>query len=71
MSAFSEYVKATIELLETCAVVDDTDRLHLSTLFSVISAEARFDWENKTTQRFAARLLPHIEVLNAKFHFHN
>jgi hypothetical protein len=71
MSEFSEHIKATIELLEERAVVDDNAVRHLSALFVTISGEARYDPENEATQRFAARLLPHIEALNAKFHFHN
>lgn len=41
----------------------------LTKLYGLIWVEARYDPDNQSTQKFAERLLPHIQLLNKKWGF--
>lgn len=71
MSA-AEIVKKLSEevaALEARIQVDDDCMNHLYKLYSYIWVEASYDPDSEASQKFAARLLPHIQALNEKLHF--
>lgn len=71
MSAVEAVKKLSKEIaaLEGRVKVDDDCMKHLYDLYDAIWIEACYDSDSQASQKFAEKLLPHIQALNDKLHF--
>lgn len=65
----AEKLKQNIDELKARCKVSDEAMTNMSLLYSLIWTEACYDPMNESTERFAKKLLPHIQALNAEFRF--
>ena len=62
-------IKNAFDQLKARIVVSDDAMRHLNQLYALIWTEACYDPDTEDTQKYAARLLPHIEALNKELKF--